>query len=342
MKRAALCAVSLLVVIALSCCLVACSSSLPETGTPDEGLYVAGIITTDDGTALSGAEISSDGETLTLSDDNGVFSATGLSAGDVVVFSAEGYSFSPSSFTVCRSVNDLRVVARKTLPEQDDDPTDEPDPDEETNPDDEPDNPVTPEPQPLPAPRDTGVVYGEIATIFFVTVSSHAETVSFVLSDGKQTYAATAPVADCTIDFEENAASLTVANNGETSVLSLDVTALLDGNSRLFDVTVETAAEGYIPSSLAVSVFFNLTSPVVGTPIYKNGVVTWSGANLPDDVHFLVLINGIAVADCTSLFVEVSSAISSYESGFTVRIIAFSGSSVVASSEEITVRTTST
>ena len=120
----------LVVLVVAAFCLVACSGDEVQYVSP-EGYALSGKITLD-GEGLGGVEILVDGEKTAVSDDNGVFSLTGLSYGDEVAFLADGYAFSPASYTVKGTVNDLGVRASVVVvPPAEDDPETPDDPEDE-------------------------------------------------------------------------------------------------------------------------------------------------------------------------------------------------------------------
>ncbi len=331
----------LLIAIAatLLCTLTACSS-LPDATTDeplDEGLFVAGIITAADGTGLGGVTVSSAEQTLAVSDDNGVFSATGLSQGDTIIFDKDGYSLSPSSFTVTRSVNDLRITAVAVNP--DDNPPDEDD-DNETNPPDEDDGdgdtqpPV--EPTPLPAPDNAGVVYVDSTVAFFVTVHESVQTVSFSFAckDGT-VLSASAPVAEGTLDFAGINAPLTLERDGDECLLSLDITAFLHNETHTFDITVTASAEGFISSEVSATLTFAMNEPAVGTPRYSDGILTWSACKLPEGATFAVMRNGVPVVACRDTVIDLAALGIVTDGRTSIRVAAASGGSIVMVSDEI-------
>ena len=93
--------------------LAACAEDNTDDGNSATGYSLSGKITLD-GQGLGGVGILVDGETSARSDANGVFSVSHLAYGDEVAFALEGYRFSPESYVVKSTVNDLSVRAYET------------------------------------------------------------------------------------------------------------------------------------------------------------------------------------------------------------------------------------
>lgn len=97
--------------------LAACTQDMPAP--PPSGESASGIVTLN-GEGLAGVSVLVNGVPSSSTDGYGVFSLSGLEEGDLIAFAAEGYSFSPSSYEISGTVNDLHILA-SLLPDDDDD-----------------------------------------------------------------------------------------------------------------------------------------------------------------------------------------------------------------------------
>ena len=100
--------------------LAACTQDMPAP--PPSGESASGIVTLN-GEGLAGVSVLVNGAPSSSTDGYGVFSLSGLEEGDLIAFTAEGYSFSPSSYEISGTVNDLHILA-SLLPDDDDEETD--------------------------------------------------------------------------------------------------------------------------------------------------------------------------------------------------------------------------
>lgn len=138
--------------------LAACTQDMPAP--PPSGESASGIVTLN-GEGLAGVSVLVNGVPSSSTDGYGVFSLSGLEEGDLIAFAAEGYSFSPSSYEISGTVNDLHILA-SLLPDDDDEETDgDKDDDTEDGEDGEtPDDPQDPDDGDAPdggdAPDDDG------------------------------------------------------------------------------------------------------------------------------------------------------------------------------------------
>ena len=99
--------------------LAACTQDMPAP--PPSGESASGIVTLN-GEGLAGVSVLVNGVPSSSTDGYGVFSLSGLEEGDLIAFAAEGYSFSPSSYEISGTVNDLHILA-SLLPDDDDEET---------------------------------------------------------------------------------------------------------------------------------------------------------------------------------------------------------------------------
>lgn len=133
--------------------LAACTQDMPAP--PPSGESASGIVTLN-GEGLAGVSVLVNGVPSSSTDGYGVFSLSGLEEGDLIAFAAEGYSFSPSSYEMSGTVNDLHILA-SLLPDDDDEETDgDKDDDTEDGEDGEtPDDPQDPDDDDAPDDGET-------------------------------------------------------------------------------------------------------------------------------------------------------------------------------------------
>ena len=110
----------LILSVLLALGLAACTQDMPAP--PPSGESASGIVTLN-GEGLAGVSVLVNGVPSSSTDGYGVFSLSGLEEGDLIAFAAEGYSFSPSSYEVSGTVNDLHILA-SLLPDDNDEGTD--------------------------------------------------------------------------------------------------------------------------------------------------------------------------------------------------------------------------
>ena len=109
----------LILSVLLALGLAACTQDMPAP--PPSGESASGIVTLN-GEGLAGVSVLVNGVPSSSTDGYGVFSLSGLEEGDLIAFAAEGYSFSPSSYEISGTVNDLHILA-SLLPDDDDEET---------------------------------------------------------------------------------------------------------------------------------------------------------------------------------------------------------------------------
>ena len=143
----------LILSVLLALGLAACTQAMPAP--PPSGESASGIVTLN-GEGLAGVSVLVNGVPSSSTDGYGVFSLSGLEEGDLIAFAAEGYSFSPSSYEISGTVNDLHILA-SLLPDDDDEETDgDKDDDTEDGEDGEtPDDPQDPDDDDAPDDGET-------------------------------------------------------------------------------------------------------------------------------------------------------------------------------------------
>lgn len=264
MKKALVFAILLLLLLPL---FSACTEEMPAP--PASGYSVSGIVLLD-GEPLEGVSVWSGGEIVGSTDENGVYSVSGLAKYSSVAFEKEGYSFSPASYTVTGDANDYNVVASVASPPPEDEPDDPSEPDDPDVPDlpdlpDEPDEPDAPDAEPLSVP-----------TSFFAAYSSSgAFTVGFSADIDTETLSVTA-------ENDNAALSATAGINDEV--------LLFDGISVPFDAVV---TEDRIEVTMDVTALAERLA-------VADGMLSWIAHDMPAGCTFAVLANGVKVAETSA------------------------------------------
>lgn len=312
----------------LLCLISLCACSQDITDIPEsKGLYLSGIIT-ENNAPLAGVTVFVNDKKETVSDANGVFSLSGLSRGDEIEFAAEGYEFSPAEYTVEKSVYDLNVYATKS--EEPNPPAPDPDPDPDPDPEPEP------EPEQLIAP-DKGVpVYSGRGNVLSFAVDSRSET--FVLTLATKTFKTeiVSSLSENTVTVGEYSFAVTVSpseNTAKTAV-SVDVTALTEGRNITLSVKVSSSAEDFLSSVTTVSraTFINIP-PRIDKPVYENGQLSWTVADMPDEVVYAIMVEGVTITTTDMTSVDVSEYSDRFTTGARVTVAAMTDGMNIAVSE---------
>lgn len=314
----------------LLCLISLCACSQDITDIPEsKGLYLSGIIT-ENNAPLAGVTVFVNDKKETVSDANGVFSLSGLSRGDEIEFAAEGYEFSPAEYTVEKSVYDLNVYATKS--EEPNPPDPDPDPDPNPDPDPEPE----PEPEQLSAP-DKGVpVYSGRGNVLSFAVDSRSET--FVLTLATKTFKTeiVSSLSENTVTVGEYSFAVTVSpsENAAKTAVSVDVTALTEGRNITLSVKVSSSAEDFLSSVTTVSraTFINIP-PRIDKPVYENGQLSWTVADMPNDVIYAVMVEGVTITTTDLTSVDVSEYSDRFTAGARVTVAAMTDGMNIAVSE---------
>ena len=314
----------------LLCLISLCACSQDITDIPEsKGLYLSGIIT-ENNAPLAGVTVFVNDKKETVSDANGVFSLSGLSRGDEIEFAAEGYEFSPAEYTVEKSVYDLNVYATKS--EESNPPDPDPDPDLEPDPDPEPE--PEPEPEQLNAP-DKGVpVYS--GNVLSFAVDSRSET--FVLTLATKTFKTeiVSSLSENTVTVGEYSFAVTVSPSETTAktAVSVDVTALTEGRNITLSVKVSSSAEDFLSSVTTVSraTFINIP-PRIDKPVYENGQLSWTVADMPDEVVYAIMVEGVTITTTDLTSVDVSEYSDRFTAGARVTVAAMTDGMNIAVSE---------
>lgn len=314
----------------LLCLISLCACSQDITDIPEsKGLYLSGIIT-ENNSPLAGVTVFVNDKKETFSDDYGVFSLSGLSRGDEIEFAAEGYEFSPAEYTVEKSVYDLNVYATKSEEPNPPDPNPDPDPDPDPEPEPEP------EPEQLNAP-DKGVpVYSGRGNVLSFAVDSRSET--FVLTLATKTFKTeiVSSLSENTVTVGEYSFAVTVSpsENAAKTAVSVDVTALTEGRNITLSVKVSSSAEDFLSSVTTVSraTFINIP-PRIDKPVYENGQLSWTVADMPDEVVYAVMVEGVTITTTDMTSVDVSEYSDRFTTGARVTVAAMTDGMNIAVSE---------
>lgn len=316
----------------LMCLISLCACSQDITDIPEsKGLYLSGIIT-ENNSPLGGVTVFVNDKKETVSDANGVFSLSGLSRGDEIEFAAEGYEFSPAEYTVEKSVYDLNVYATKS--EEPNPPAPDPDPDPDPDPAPEPE--PEPEPEQLIAP-DKGVpVYSGRGNVLSFAVDSRSET--FVLTLATKTFKTeiVSSLSENTVTVGEYSFAVTVSpsENAAKTAVSVDVTALTEGRNITLSVKVSSSAEDFLSSVTTVSraTFINIP-PRIDKPVYENGQLSWTVADMPDEVVYAIMVEGVTITTTDLTSVDVSEYSDRFTAGARVTVAAMTDGMNIAVSE---------
>lgn len=314
----------------LLCLISLCACSQDITDIPEsKGLYLSGIIT-ENNAPLAGVTVFVNDKKETVSDANGVFSLSGLSRGDEIEFAAEGYEFSPAEYTVEKSVYDLNVYATKS--EEPNPPNPDPDPDPDPDPNPDPD----PEPEQLSAP-DKGVpVYSGRGNVLSFAVDSRSETFVLTLATKTIKTEIVSSLSENTVTVGEYSFAVTVSpsENAAKTAVSVDVTALTESRNITLSVKVSSSAEDFLSSVTTVSraTFINIP-PRIDKPVYENGQLSWTVADMPDEVVYAIMVEGVTITTTDLTSVDVSEYSDRFTAGARVTVAAMTDGMNIAVSE---------
>ena len=267
----------------------ACTEEMPAP--PESGYSVSGIVLLD-GEPLEGVSVWSGGEIVGSTDENGVYSVSGLEKYSSVAFEKEGYSFSPASYTVTGDANDYNVVASVVSPPPEDEPDDPSEPDGPDVPDlpdlpDEPDEPDTPDAEPLSVPTSFFAAYSSSGA-FTVGFSADIDTesLSFVVTSGELSLTAQADIRAGVLPFDGAVVPFDAVVTEDRLEITMDVTALAERLAGEF--------------SLVVTCSFALAPPRIDGLTVADGILSWTAHDMPAGCTFAVLANGVKVAETSA------------------------------------------
>lgn len=301
MKKALVFAILLLLLLPL---LSACTEEMPAP--PESGYSVSGIVLLDGG-PLAGVSVWSGGEIVGSTDENGVYSVSGLAKYSSVAFEKEGYSFSPASYTVTGDANDYNVVASVVSPPPEDEPDDPSGPDGPDVPDlpdlpDEPDEPDTPDAEPLSAPSSFFAAYSSSGA-FTVGFSADVDTesLSVTAENDNAALSATAGINDEVLLFDGISVPFDAVVTEDRIEVTMDVTALAERLAGAFSLVVTVSAEGMESAvSEPFMCSFALAPPRIDGLAVADGMLSWIAHDMPAGCTFAVLANGVKVAETSA------------------------------------------
>lgn len=332
MKKKILSALFLLCLYAVL--LAACSEDLP-TLPAEDGYAVSGCITAD-GEPLEGVSIFVDGQEAGKTNSFGIYSLTGLEYGTIITFVADGYTFSPESYTVRENAYDLNVLAFNETPDDEDDDNEDPsDPEEPVDPE-EPTEPE--EPEQLGAPQEFFAAYtgdGNIVLNFSTDIAT--QTFSFTLSSEDTSLTAECAAKNGEADFGEFSVPIHVDSESEDGLsVLMNITEAVSYFNGKFTVAVTASAENMTDGVSAPFVCsFAAGEPRVYGLTLQDGILTWNTEYLPDGCTFAVIVNGLKLYETTAAEVNVAELPFTLPDGATLRIAAEKDGTAVAVSEEI-------
>lgn len=304
MKKSLVFALLLLLLLPL---LSACTEEMPAP--PESGYSVSGIVLLD-GEPLEGVSVWSGGEIVGSTDENGVYSVSGLEKYSSVAFEKEGYSFSPASYTVTGDANDYNVVASVVSPPPEDEPDDPSEPDGPDVPDlpdlpdlpDEPDEPDAPDAEALSAPTSFFAAYSSSGA-FTVGFSADVDTesLSFVATSGELSLTAQADIRAGVLPFDGAVVPFDAVVTEGRLEITMDVTALAERLAGEFSLVVTVSAEGMESAvSEPFMCSFVLAPPRIDGLTVADGILSWIAHDMPAGCTFAVLANGVKVAETSA------------------------------------------
>lgn len=298
MKKTLVFAILLLLLLPL---FSACTEEMPAP--PESGYSVSGIVLLD-GEPLEDVSVWSGGEIVGSTDENGVYSVSGLAKYSSVAFEKEGYSFSPASYTVTGDANDYNVVASVVSPPPEDEPDDPDVPDVPDLPDlpDEPDEPDAPDAEPLSVPTSFFAAYSSSGA-FTVGFSADidTETLSFVATSGELSLTAQADIRAGVLPFDGAVVPFDAVVTEDRLEITMDVTALSERLAGEFSLVVTVSAEGMESAvSEPFMCSFALAPPRIDGLTVADGILSWTAHDMPAGCTFAVLANGVKVAETSA------------------------------------------
>lgn len=310
MKKSLVFAILLLLLLPL---FSACTEEMPAP--PASGYSVSGIVLLD-GEPLEGVSVWSGGEIVGSTDENGVYSVSGLEKYSSVAFEKEGYSFSPASYTVTGDANDYNVVASVVSPPPEDEPDDPFDPSEPDGPDvpdlpdlpDEPDEPDAPDAEPLSVPTSFFAAYSSSGA-FTVGFSADIDTesLSVTAENDNAALSATAGINDEVLLFDGISVPFDAVVTEDRIEVTMDVTALAERLAGEFSLVVTVSAEGMESAvSESFTCSFALAPPRIDGLAVADGVLSWTAHDMPAGCTFAVLANGVKVAETSASLIALA------------------------------------
>ena len=222
---------------------------------------------------------------------------------------------------------DLNVYATKS--EEPNPPNPDPDPDPDPDPNPDPDPEPEPEPEQLSAP-DKGVpVYSGRGNVLSFAVVLTLATKTFRTE-------IVSSLSENTVTVGEYSFAVTVSpsENAAKTAVSVDVTALTEGRNITLSVKVSSSAEDFLSSVTTVSraTFINIP-PRIDKPVYENGQLSWTVADMPDEVVYAIMVEGVTITTTDLTSVDVSEYSDRFTAGARVTVAAMTDGMNIAVSE---------
>ena len=184
---------------------------------------------------------------------------------------------------------------------------------------------------------DKGVpVYSGRGNVLSFAVDSRSET--FVLTLATKTFKTkiVSSLSENTVTVGEYSFAVTVSpsENAAKTAVSVDVTALTEGRNITLSVKVSSSAEDFLSSVTTVSraTFINIP-PRIDKPVYENGQLSWTVADMPDEVVYAVMVEGVTITTTDLTSVDVSEYSDRFTAGARVTVAAMTDGMNIAVSE---------
>ena len=184
---------------------------------------------------------------------------------------------------------------------------------------------------------DKGVpVYSGRGNVLSFAVDSRSET--FVLTLATKTFKTeiVSSLSENTVTVGEYSFAVTVSpsENAAKTAVSVDVTALTEGRNITLSVKVSSSAEDFLSSVTTVSraTFINIP-PRIDKPVYENGQLSWTVADMPNDVIYAVMVEGVTITTTDLTSVDVSEYSDRFTAGARVTVAAMTDGMNIAVSE---------
>ena len=320
----------LILSVLLALGLAACTQDMPAP--PPSGESASGIVTLN-GEGLAGVSVLVNGVPSSSTDGYGVFSLSGLEEGDLIAFAAEGYSFSPSSYEISGTVNDLHILA-SLLPDDDDEetdgdkdddtedgedgetPDDPQDPDDGDAPDDDEtpetpseDDPDTPNEDEEGSDEETPVetlspagnflffytAYGTPSLRFALDARTESFELTVLVQGRDEAFSGEGSLESESVTIGETVIPFSCERTEESVTATLPLTFLSSPTEGTLSVT--SKAEGMNSSISETYAFaFGRDLPAVTDLSLDDGTLSWRTENAPEGSVSLVTANGVTVA----------------------------------------------
>lgn len=366
MRKSSLLFLLTAIILAALVALSACSQEIPTTS--QSGYTATGLITLD-GETLAGVTVLVDGVETTTSSENGIYIVRSLDSGAVLSFELDGYTFSPSTYTITDDIYDLNILATRddTASGDDDtgsdtgtdtggnsgDDTSGDTGDDTTGGDDTSGDDDTPVVEQLTAPTNCFFGYtasGNMGATFDVDFRSESVEIVVVCADISLSATATADVTSLAFGDTTASCAWTRAEDNSAISIAVDVTPLYSLFEDSFTITVSSAADGYTSSDTSTfTCAFSSRQPVIDRLALVDGTLSWSAENITSDCTFAVLINGVKVATAAAqesgnttmqMSVNLSNTLSGLSGEFSVTVVALSGNDIIAVSPSLSITLT--